>query len=224
MCVLARVAPRVLLFERRKEMPKSHVRTGLFPQLPGACRKDSISFIQDAAQRKYIASGRAAGLFDKAEQLSRLTNYRVSVIVQTTEGDLPILMFSTNDDLAGNMAELVRRFGPRLDSGGARFVRDIPVEKRLPAYLKSASDPALVIPHTCITMTSSTPRPTMNTTANTTVDEQQSTSPPLSSGFDTLLPLPFEEENFLPMGEALGVGWRRQNLNWGFALVPKKLS
>lgn len=219
-------------------MPKSNQRTaeGFTPQPSGACRKDSIGYISNALQRKSISAGRAVGLFDKAEQLSRLMGARISVIVQPAPGDMPILLFSTNDDLPSNMAELVQFFGPRLDAGGARLVTDLPPEKRLSAYLKRATDPALVIPHGCIPMVSSTPRSVI-------VDE----FPTIQSGFVNdaqILPL-VEEDFFVNSGEKpdtedrmasiemLNIeipspqfdanNWRAPGLDRDLVFVPKKL-
>lgn len=217
-------------------MPKSRQRSGLFPQIPGACRKDSIALIQDQPQRKYIGSSRAVGIFDKAKQLRGLTGYEVSVIVQPPNGELPTLMFATNDSLFANMATLVQRFGPRGEEGGSKLISNLTHKNRLASYLKSSTDQGLIVPQSCIAMLSSTPaRQTMLPLPAPMQEQEQATNSPQSSGLveqnqeqqqhqQTDMPLELPElgpEMFINLFEPSG--WRMADLKAGFAPIPPSM-
>lgn len=207
-------------------MPKSKQRTGLFPRVSGACRKENIARIDDLERRKEIGLNRILGLFDKAKQLSLFTDYNVSVIVQPPEGELTTMMFATNDDLFANMATLVRRFGPRGEAGGACIVPPLP-KNRLANFLKSASHPGVVVPQGHIAMVSSKPMLKKQEQHQTQQQMGDSVSPQYSSGFaqpsDEQLQLspPFDsDDNIDFLGFFDRTGWRVPDLDYGLMAVP----
>lgn len=212
-----------------KEMPKSKQRTGLFPRVSGACRKENIARIDDLERRKEIGLNRILGLFDKAKQLSLFTDYNVSVIVQPPEGELTTMMFATNDDLFANMAALVRRFGPRGEAGGACTVPSLP-KNRLANFLKVAPQPGVVIPQGHIAMVSSKPMLKKQQQHHHHQPQQQmgdSVSPQYSSGFGQLsdeqlqLSPPFDsDDNIDFLGFFERAGWRVPDLDYGLMSVP----
>lgn len=222
------------------------------PLATGACRKNEISLLRDPARRRGRGATRSAGLFDKALQLANLTGYTVSIMVQPpldNPGELSTLMFSTNDDLSANMAELVRRFGPQLNANGARYIGDLPAGKMLSAYLARASEPALVVSQRCIPVPDADPIPNLesgldgglvyfsnsnpfllpddfavDSTANIVPLPQTealpvSTSIPLPSP-----PLPPLSSSAPAVVEESARRWRVMNLHWGFAQIPKRLT